>query len=174
VDDPNERHSLETHPHTSAELASKGIAMSARIRIFTAALVAGLCTAGAGTAGDGTPAVIVHANGACTACEVVPSANTRMNLSGEHPLHKHVKPLPAINVNLCGGACYGYFPTQWRSWEEACGIPSTMPPNPGYIPTFPPSSDMGKNGRAPDPRSVDRIKMKSGIAPLALPISRIN
>jgi hypothetical protein len=150
------------------------MAMRARIRTFTAALVAGFCTAAPASAGDGTPAMIVHANGACTACEVMPAANTRMKLSGDH--HKHVKPLPTVTVNLCPGACYGYFPTQWRSWEEACGLPSTMPPNPGFIPAFPPSSDTvpDKNGRAPDPRSLDPRKPRSGVAPLNQPISRIN
>jgi hypothetical protein len=35
----------------------------------------------------------------------------------------------------------------------------------------------GKNGRAPDPRQVDPMnpmKMKSGVAPLYIPASRIN
>jgi hypothetical protein len=160
-------------------MIAKGIAMSARVRTFTAALVLGLLSSASAAAGDGTPAVIVHANGACTACEVVPTATTRMHLSGEHRLHKHLKPLPPRDVMLCPGGCFGYFPTQWRSWEEACGLPSTLPPNPGFIPAFPPSYDAtpGKNGRAPDPRQVDPMKTKSGIAPLnshLAPISRIN
>lgn len=152
--------------------------MSARIRTFTSALVVGLCAASPVAAGDGTPAVIVHANGVCTSCEVMPTATTRMHLSGEHRLHKHLKHLPPREVILSPGACFGYHPTQWRTWEEACGIAPTQLV-PGTIPTFPPSSDTvpGKNGRAPDPRSVDPMKMKSGIAPLNLPIvpiSRIN
>ena len=154
--------------------------MSARIRMFTAALVVGLCCGGSAVAGEGTPAVIVHANGACSSCEVLPSATTKMQLSGEHGIHKHIRPLPAKPITLCPGACYGYFPTQWRSWDEACGIVHVAPPIPGMMtPAIPPSSDAtpGKNGRAPDPRSVDPMKMKSGIAPLNLPIvpiSRIN
>ena len=108
----------------------------------------------------------------CTSCEVVPTATTRMQLSGDHRLHKHLKPLPPREVILSPGACFGYYPTQWRSWEEACGIAPTQLV-PGTIPTFPPSSDTvpGKNGLRPDPRSVDPMKMKSGIAPLHLPIT---
>lgn len=28
-------------------------------------------------------------------------------------------------VNLCPGACFGYFQTQWRKWDEACPYPYT-------------------------------------------------
>jgi hypothetical protein len=139
--------------------------------MFTAALV--LWCAGPAAAGEGTPAVIVHANGSCTSCEVMPMASTRMKLSTDHHLQR--KPLPPINVTLCPGACFGYFPTQWRSWDDACGTTPSVPV-PGYIPAFPPTSDVipGKNGRAPDPRSADPMKMKSMIAPLHIPASRIN
>ena len=142
--------------------------MSARIRIFTAVLV--LWCAAPASGGEGTPAVIVHANGACTSCEVVSSATTQMKLGSEHKTH--LKPLPPRAVSLCPGGCFGFFPTQWRSWEEACGIPSTTPPVPGYIPTFPPSSDVipGKSGR--DPRFI--VPTRPTIAPLHIPASRIN
>lgn len=36
-------------------------------------------------------------------------------------LHKDKKaPYP---VTLCPGACFGYFQTQWRRWDEACPYP---------------------------------------------------
>ena len=33
---------------------------------------------------------------------------------------KRNQPYP---VNLCPGACFGYFQTQWRKWDEACPYP---------------------------------------------------
>jgi hypothetical protein len=141
------------------------------IRTLSAALIAGLCLTAPLGAGEGA-AVIVHPNGSCTSCEVVPTASTYMRLSGEHPLLKHRKPLPTKTIDLCPGACFGYFPTQWRTWDEACGLPGH-----GAAPMIPPADPAYKNGRAPNPRSVDPMnpmKMKSGIAPLHAPLSRIN
>src|SRR4029453_12454050 len=41
-------------------------------------------------------------------------------LLGSH-LHKDKKaPYP---VTLCPGACFGYFQTQWRKWDEVCPYP---------------------------------------------------
>ncbi len=34
--------------------------------------------------------------------------------------HKNKGP---YQVNLCPGACFGYFQTQWRKWDEACPYP---------------------------------------------------
>jgi hypothetical protein len=34
--------------------------------------------------------------------------------------HKTPNPYP---VNLCPGACFGYFQTQWRKWDEVCPYP---------------------------------------------------
>jgi hypothetical protein len=134
--------------------------MTARKSLFTAALMFAL--AAPATAGEGMPATIVHANGACTSCEVMPVAYTRMKTSaGEHPLFAHRRQQPRC-IDLCPGGCFGYFPTQWRSWDEACGFgPITS------MPVIPPSSDMipGKNGRAPEPRSTEPGKSK--IAPLS-------
>jgi hypothetical protein len=145
-----------------------------RARTLTAALVLGLAWAAQARAGEGTPAVIVHPGGACTACEVLPS--TRAKPYHENPLLKHRKPLPPMTVTLCPGACFGYFPTQWRSWEDACGPFPHGPAGPGVTPMIPPASDMlpWKNGSAPDPRTADPKKMKSMIAPLHVPGTRIN
>ena len=62
------------------------------------------------------------------------------------------KPKPPYTVNLCPGACFGYFPTQWRSWNEVC------PPEAGLVtgPVQPPIPPASKNGDGiPQPRPVD-------------------
>jgi hypothetical protein len=161
--------------------AAKGIAMSARITTFTAVLVLsslGLAHAADGALPCGTPALVVQPGGGCTACEVMPMARTKMKSTGCQPnwLDKH-HPLPPKPVELCPGACFGYFPTQWRRWEDTCPYPFTMNPDPLHppIPTIPASDAWpGKNGKVPDPRPLDPKKMKSSIAPLNIPGSRIN
>ena len=72
------------------------------------------------------------------------------------------KQKPPYVVNLCPGACFGYFQTQWRKWDDVCpypydgGVvvdPMMKPPVPHLSPSdkLPP-----KNGDAvPPPRVVD-------------------
>jgi hypothetical protein len=48
--------------------------------------------------------------GHCTTCG---------KLFGNSNHHKK-DPYP---VTLCPGACFGYFQTQWRKWEEVCPYP---------------------------------------------------
>jgi hypothetical protein len=40
---------------------------------------------------------------------------------GSSWFHKHDKG-PYV-VNLCPGACFGYFQTQWRKWDDVCPYP---------------------------------------------------
>ena len=69
------------------------------------------------------------------------------------------KQKPPFQVNLCPGACFGYFQTQWRKWDEVCPypylghgvsdagrLPGTVPPRPGT--------------QLMPPRPVDPTKMK--------------
>jgi hypothetical protein len=35
--------------------------------------------------------------------------------------NRYIKSFPKPHINC--GACFGYYPTQWRSWAEACGQP---------------------------------------------------
>jgi hypothetical protein len=69
-------------------------------------------------------------------------------------------------VQLCPGACFGYFQTQWHRWEDVCPLPyqgiglSDAPrPSPGYIPPGSPPGMLpepkpGKGSDAPLPRPV--------------------
>jgi hypothetical protein len=76
----------------------------------------------------------------------------------------HKKKAPYV-VELCPGACFGYFQTQWHKWEDVCPLPyqgvglSDAPrPAPGYIPpagqpgTLPGVKPEGKGSDAPLPR----------------------
>lgn len=73
-------------------------------------------------------------------------------------------------VELCPGACFGYFQTQWHRWEDVCPLPyqgvgqSDAPrPSPGYVPPagapatlpsvpLPEKKPDGKGSDAPLPR----------------------
>ena len=55
------------------------------------------------------------------------------------PLFGGKKKAPYV-VQLCPGACFGYFQTQWHRWEDVCPLPyqgvgqSDAPrPSPGYV-----------------------------------------
>ena len=156
--------------------------MGSRTTTFLGAwmLVLG-CGSGAGAAdgpsGGGTTAVMIQPGGGCASCEVVPMAHTRMKSPLHIPqwLEQHC-PVPPRSVTLCPGACFGYFPTQWRKWEDVCPIPYAGNYDPLHpsIPPIPSSDSNGKNGTIPIPHSLEPKKMKSSIAPLAVPGTRIN
>ena len=93
------------------------------IRLLAAGAIA---MAAAGTA---------HAQGCATpgGCGSTPLSGARVLFAP----NKHFGRAPNANQPLCGpslnpGTCYGYYPTKWRSWEEACpqgeaGGAATMP-----------------------------------------------
>jgi hypothetical protein len=65
-------------------------------------------------------------------------------------------------VNLCPGACFGYFQTQWRPWGEVCPYPyigqgvsdHPRPPAPVINVPRPGGSDLTPP-RPLDPKSID-------------------
>ena len=64
-------------------------------------------------------------------------------------------------VTLCPGACFGYFQTQWRKWDEVCPYPylgvgvSDAMRTPGAAPPRPiPGSELAPP-RPVDPKTVD-------------------
>jgi hypothetical protein len=79
---------------------------------------------------------------------------------GKSLLSKHK---PPYQVNLCPGACFGYFQTQWRKWDEVCPYPylgvgvSDAPKPPGATPR--PGSELNPPRpldpkMMPDPKKV--------------------
>jgi hypothetical protein len=71
-------------------------------------------------------------------------------------LHKGGKaPFP---VTLCPGACFGYFQTQWRKWDEVCPYPYLgMGPSGGAQSTNAPQTPGTgpRPGELTQPRPVD-------------------
>jgi hypothetical protein len=69
--------------------------------------------------------------------------------------HKNTGP---FQVNLCPGACFGYFQTQWRKWEDVCPYPyighgvSDAPRRPTQTPPARP-------GELNPPRTLEPKKM---------------
>jgi hypothetical protein len=71
----------------------------------------------------GAPGCATCQNGGGESCQhgaIRSKCNVCGKLLGSH-LHKDKKaPFP---VTLCPGACFGYFQTQWRKWDEVCPYP---------------------------------------------------
>jgi hypothetical protein len=55
--------------------------------------------------------------GTCQSCQ----GNKGCATCGSAWFQKHEKG-PYV-VNLCPGACFGYFQTQWRKWDDVCPYP---------------------------------------------------
>ena len=102
-----------------------------------AAAVAVFAWAGASaSAADVTPAVpaapaavgapVSVGDAGCASCQscqhgaIKSACNVCGKLLGSH-LHKDKKAM--YPVTLCPGACFGYFQTQWRKWDEVCPYP---------------------------------------------------
>ncbi|MBA4063022.1 MAG: hypothetical protein C0501_04810 [Isosphaera sp.] len=135
--------------------------MSGRHTTLAAVLLA---AGGPALAADYTPppavaagtVVGVHADaaGGCATC--APDAGTRK------PGQALISRLRPTTVQLAPGACFGYFPTQWRKWDEVCPYPYSPAglsegqrppvPYPGYGDRPEPK---GPNGELPTPRPVD-------------------
>jgi hypothetical protein len=130
----------------------------------------------ADTPGAAAPGVVVGAAPvtvgmpACESCQggthgvAKTSCTTCGKLLGSN-LHRDKKaPYP---VNLCPGACFGYFQTQWRKWDEVCPYPylgigpgnnSSPPAGPYFPPHTPPTGvqpSTAPNGTLPAPRPLD-------------------
>ncbi len=43
------------------------------------------------------------------------------------PLHDSKYSKQFCGPQICPNACFGYFPTAWRSWDAACGAPHVAP-----------------------------------------------
>ena len=124
---------------------------------FLAALTLALVNASAATtrAADETPParpVTISAQ-PCLTCDA-PGPGCATGRCG-HSLFGH-KPCKPYNTQLCPGACFGYFQTQWTRWEDVCPLPyqgvglsDAPPPAPGYLTPVRPNGTLPK---MPDPK----------------------
>lgn len=92
--------------------------------------------------------------------------------------HKNDGP---FQVNLCPGACFGYFQTQWRKWEDVCPYPyighgvtdSPRRPTPVALPR--PGGELTPP-RPIDPKATDPKKMPAppggGLPPIPDPMPK--
>ena len=105
----------------------------ARWTTRAAAVAALVCGGSSAPAADVTPppAAVVGAapvtvgDPGCVSCQRGATLGTcsKCNKSlilGALQSHKNKGPYP---VALCPGACFGYFQTQWRKWDDVCPYP---------------------------------------------------
>lgn len=115
------------------------------------------------------------APGGCPTCGGAATATSGKTCAtcGSSWFHHHDKG-PYV-VNLCPGACFGYFQTQWRKWDDVCPYPyqgigvsdSPRPPSPAVLtpktPTLTPP-------RPIEPKTSDSKPMSSsGLPPIPAP-----
>ena len=120
------------------------------------------------TSAFGTAAQVSVGAPGCATCEHgVPAAGCtscgRKLLSGQL-LHKNTH----ASASLCPGACFGYFQTQWRKWDEVCPYPysgtgtgnnSAPPTGPFFPPNMTPPGTSLPTPRPVDPKMVESKKV---------------
>jgi hypothetical protein len=58
----------------------------------------------------------------CATCNSAAAACDSCGKARKSLLHHHKTCTPYV-TQLCPGACFGYFQTQWHRWENVCPIP---------------------------------------------------
>jgi hypothetical protein len=77
-------------------------------------------------AGGAVPVSADPAGGGCATCGAAGptvGCSTCGKLLRGHARFGHKHKNEPFQVNLCPGACFGYFQTQWRKWEDVCPYP---------------------------------------------------
>src|SRR5262245_17656984 len=84
------------------------------------ALMTGAIAAGAAAATDPCPngCVRSHLTGCQREKEPKPTCDSRIYPCSDA---KYIRQF--CGPQVCPNACFGYFPTQWRTWDAACGTP---------------------------------------------------
>jgi hypothetical protein len=125
----------------------------------------------------GSAPVIEAAPGGCPTCQggVAGCSTCGKKCGGLFQKHK-----PPFQVTLCPGACFGYFQTQWRKWDDVCPYPylghgvSDAMRVPGAArqagPDTAPAPTL-KGGELTKPRPVDP-KMPDPKAPMTVPVPK--
>jgi hypothetical protein len=143
--------------------------------LLTAAVVMAFGLSGRGIAADTTPTQLPAAitagptvqGSACASCA---SGLDRFGScdGGCKSCHTcghllHVPDRGPFVVNLCPGACFGYFQTQWRKWENVCPYPyqginvndAAKAPSPSLPSTSDKLPPMKKPDTLTEPRKID-------------------
>lgn len=97
--------------------------MSVRSMFVRLAAVAALgCGGAAARADDGYAGPAMPLCESCQHGAVRAACDVCGKLLGSN-LHKMKHKKDPYPVTLCPGACFGYFQTQWRKWDEVCPYP---------------------------------------------------
>jgi hypothetical protein len=105
----------------------------------------------------------------CAGCETCPEGGAKSKF---RPGLLHKDKNAPFNVTLCPGACYGYFQTQWRKWDDVCPYPYTgigvsdaprlpgapLPPLPGGLGQPRPLDPKVTDPKMADPKKVEPKK----------------
>ena len=91
-------------------------------------------------------------------------------------MHSHKNSKAPYPVTLCPGACFGYFQTQWRKWDDACpypylgtGVSDSPRPPAGVLNPRPTGSDLAPP-RPLDPKVMPDPKKPAGDLPGIPPV----
>ncbi|AWM40187.1 hypothetical protein GobsT_13720 [Gemmata obscuriglobus] len=152
------------------------MSLSSRFVRLAAGAVAALAWAGApATAADVPPPPVVSAapvavgDPGCATCEHGAATGSCSTCKHHVLLKKNKTP---YQVNLCPGACFGYFQTQWRKWDDACPYPylghgvgdAPRPASPVINVPRPGSGEL--NQPRPLPGTDSKPEGKSGLPPI--------
>ena len=89
------------------------------IRLFSLPVTVAITAwglSGLAAAADQPVVVAGHSVAGCATCTTgtAPCSNAHKSLFHHHK---------ACTPQLCPGACFGYFQTQWHKWENVCPLP---------------------------------------------------
>ena len=114
----------------------------------------------------GGAAPVIVGDGGCAACQGGTATGSCSKCGSK--CAKIVAKKGYYQVNLCPGACFGYFQTQWRKWDEVCPYPylgqgvNDAPRLPGSPTTAPNPCDLTPQRpidprKLPDPKKVGSL-----------------
>jgi hypothetical protein len=118
----------------------------------------------------GAPVIVEReaAPGGCATCQHGAAASTCPRCSKWLSWHKNK---PPFQVTLCPGACFGYFQTQWRKWDDVCPYPylGTGASDAGRLPGVVPRAPSPTGAPLTPPRTIEpkmpEPKMPANAAP---------
>lgn len=142
--------------------AGASSALAADVTPPTPPVVVGAAPVSVGDPGCATCQTCQHgiAKSKCATCGRLFGSNLHRDKKAPYP------------VTLCPGACFGYFQTQWRKWDEVCPYPylgvgvsdaprqpaGVLNPPPGGLTPPRPLDPKMTDPKMPDPKKADPKK----------------